>query len=79
MRSRLREKYGDIVPASGPIPAHLLGNVWAQSWENIYPLVAPKNADPGYDLTKILQSRKTGDLEMVRYGERFFTSLGFAP
>jgi peptidyl-dipeptidase A len=79
VRSRLRERYGDIVPADGPIPAHLLGNVWAQSWENIYPLVAPKGADPGYDLTEILKSRKVDDLEMVRYGERFFTSLGFAP
>ena len=40
VRARLREKYGDVVPASGPIPAHLLGNMWAQDWDNIYPLVA---------------------------------------
>ncbi len=79
VRAKLREKYGDVVPASGPIPAHLLGNMWAQEWENIYPLVAPKDADPGYDLTAILQSKKTQPLDMVRYGERFFTSLGFAP
>lgn len=79
VRSRLREKYGDVVPARGPIPAHLLGNIWAQSWDNIYPLIAPKDADPGYDLTEILKARKTGEIEMVRYGERFFTSLGFAP
>jgi peptidyl-dipeptidase A len=80
VRKKLREKYGDsAVPAKGPIPAHLLGNVWAQDWSNVYPLVAPPNADPGYDLTKILQSRNTGPLEMVRYGERFFTSLGFDP
>ena len=50
--SKLREKYGDVVPAAGPIPAHLLGNMWAQDWENIYPLVAPGDADPGYDLTR---------------------------
>ncbi len=79
VRRKLREKYGDIVPASGPIPAHLLGNMWAQEWENIYPLVAPKNADPGYDLTAILKSKNTQPLDMVRYGEHFFTSLGFAP
>ncbi len=61
VRNRLREKYGDaVVPASGPIPAHLLGNLWAQEWGNIYPLVAPQNADPGYDLTKILKGRNTG-------------------
>jgi peptidyl-dipeptidase A len=79
VRSRLREKYGDIVPANGPIPAHLLGNMWGQEWNNIYPLVAPKDADPGYDLTEILKDRKTDALQMVRYGEGFFTSLGFAP
>ncbi len=44
VRWKLREKYGDAVPAAGPIPAHLLGNMWAQDWENIYPLVAPAEA-----------------------------------
>jgi len=79
VRTKLREKYGDRVPANGPIPAHLLGNMWAQEWGNIYPLVAPAGADPGYDLTQILKSRKTNDQQMVKYGEGFFTSLGFAP
>jgi peptidyl-dipeptidase A len=80
VRWRLSEKYGtSVVPPEGPIPAHLLGNVWAQSWENIYPFVAPAGSDPGFDLTKILKEKKIGTQEMVRYGERFFTSLGFAP
>ena len=80
VRWKLREKYGDqVVPANGPIPADLLGNLWAQTWDNVYPLVAPPNADPGYDLTQILKSRNTDALGMVRYGEHFFTSLGFAP
>jgi len=79
VRAKLREKYGDVVPANGPIPAHLLGNMWAQTWDNIYPLVAPANADPGFDLTQILKSRKPDYKQMVRYGEGFFTSLGFAP
>ena len=79
VRARLREKYGDAVPANGPIPAHLLGNMWAQTWDNVYPLMAPSNADPGYDLTDILKKRNTDYKQMVRYGESFFTSLGFAP
>jgi peptidyl-dipeptidase A len=53
--------------------------MWGQAWDNIYPLVAPPSADPGFDLTPILQSRKTDYKQMVRYGESFFTSLGFAP
>jgi peptidyl-dipeptidase A len=80
VRRKLREKYGaDVVPERGPIPAHLLGNMWAQSWDNIYPLVAPQDADPGYDLTSILKQRGYDARRMVRSGERFFTSLGFAP
>ncbi len=79
VRLRLRAKYGDVVPANGPIPAHLLGNLWAQEWTNIYPLVAPPHADPGYSLTDILKKRKMTAPEMVHAGERFYTSLGFAP
>src|SRR6266567_4619551 len=56
-----------------------LANKGAQDWSNIYPLVSPKDADPGYDLTEILKGRKTDPQQMVRYGEGFFTSLGFAP
>ncbi len=79
VRWKLRERYGDMVPAKGAIPAHLLGNMWAQTWDNVYPLVAPQGADPGYDLTQILKSRKTDAVQMVKYGEGFFSSLGFDP
>ena len=79
VRMKLREKYGDVVPAKGPIPAHLLGNIWAQEWENVYPLVAPKNTDAGYSLDDILKARKASAMDMVRMGERFYTSLGFDP
>ena len=80
VRRRLRARYGpEIVPASGPIPAHLLGNMWAQQWGNIYPLVAPEDADPGYDLTEKLVAKRNDAVKMVRYGEGFFLSLGFEP
>jgi peptidyl-dipeptidase A len=77
-RRKLSEKYGpQVVAPDKPIPAHLLGNMWAQTWGNIYPLLAPANADRGYDLTATLKSRNTDARQMVRYGEGFFTSLGF--
>ncbi|HUE89927.1 MAG TPA: M2 family metallopeptidase [Vicinamibacterales bacterium] len=79
VRTKLREKYDDEIPARGPLPAHLLGNIWAQDWSNVFPLVSPPSADPGYDLTAILEQRKLTPIEMVQSGERFFTSLGFAP
>ena len=77
-RHKLSEKYGkDIVPEDKPIPAHLLGNMWAQTWGNVYPILAPATSDRGYDLTATLKSRNTDPKQMVRYGEGFFTSLGF--
>ncbi|HEV2764991.1 MAG TPA: M2 family metallopeptidase, partial [Pyrinomonadaceae bacterium] len=77
-RAKLNQKYGDsVVPKDGPIPAHLLGNMWSQQWGNIYPLLAPPAADPGFDLSQILKQRNTDEKQMVRYGEAFFTSLGF--
>jgi peptidyl-dipeptidase A len=79
VRSKLHEKYGAIVPETGPIPAHLLGNLWQQDWSNIYDIVAPAGGKPVFSLTDNLKAKKIEPLEMVRFGERFFTSLGFEP
>lgn len=80
VRRRLAEQYGaGRVSESGPIPNHLLGNMWAQSWDAIYPLLAPRSVASPYDLTTILRERHTTPVEMVRYGEQFFASLGFPP
>jgi peptidyl-dipeptidase A len=79
-RRQLVKKYGpSVVPPDGPIPAHLLGNIWAQQWGNVYDLMGVPGGGRGYDLTKLLEARKTDPKEMVRYGDRFFTSLGFQP
>lgn len=80
VRARLGEAYGEsVVPPDGPIPAHLLGNMWAQEWQYIYDLVAPADAGDSLDLTPILQQRGFDPVGMVRTGEAFFSSLGFAP
>ena len=80
VRGQLRKKYGAaLVPERGPIPAHLLGNIWSQEWNNVYDLMDSPKPKESYDLTKILQDRHTDARGMVRYGEAFFTSLGFAP
>lgn len=80
-RTKLNEKYGARVqPASGPIRADLLGNMWAQEWGNIYDVVAPKGAgDLGFDTTDLLAAKGYDPLKMVKTGEGFFSSLGFAP
>jgi peptidyl-dipeptidase A len=55
-----------------------LGNIWAQSCENVYDIVKPEGTAEDYDLTSMLKRRNVDERGMVRYGERFFTSLGFA-
>jgi peptidyl-dipeptidase A len=82
VRTKLTRKYGTSIVAPGrPIPAHLFGNIWAQEWANIYDVVAPENAGASdIDLTEVLKARHDIDeVAMVRFGERFFTSLGFDP
>lgn len=80
VRRELIKKYGKVADRpDGLIPAQLLGNMWAQEWGNIYPLVAPANSGQGYDLTQLLKEHKVNEQGMVHYAENFFTSLGFAP
>src|SRR3954447_10342125 len=80
VRAQLARTYGkDKVPAGAPIPAHLLGNMWAQEWANIYPLVTPYQGQPSLDVSKALVAQKYGPVQMVKTGERFFTSLGLDP
>jgi peptidyl-dipeptidase A len=80
VRWKLAEKYGKgVVQEDAPIPAHLLGNMWAQDWSNIYPLLAPPNPESGPDITAALKAKNVDAKGMVHYAERFFTSLGFEP
>jgi peptidyl-dipeptidase A len=80
VRAQLVKKYGkEIVPPNGPIPAHLLGNIWSQEWNNVVDLMDAPESPQSYDLSKILQERKIDARGMVKYGENFFISLDFAP
>ncbi|ATB33430.1 M2 family metallopeptidase [Melittangium boletus] len=77
VRARLAKQYGeDKVPAGKPIPAHLLGNMWAQEWNNISNLVEPYQGQPSLDVSAEIQSQKYDAVRMVKLGEGFFTSLG---
>jgi peptidyl-dipeptidase A len=80
VRTKLAGKYGaGVLPANGMLPAHLLGNMWAQDWANIYPLVGAPVSGDTYDLTRELKRRKVDERGMVKYAEGFFTSLGYQP
>jgi len=79
-RAQLNVRYGDaIVPLDQPIRADLLGNMWAQSWATLYPIVGPRQSNPGYDLTNLLERNRYDAQRLVRAGENFYTSIGLAP
>ena len=81
VRAKLNEHYGDnVVPESGPLPVHLLGNMWGQSWSNIYDLVYTEESQQNsVDVTKIIEEKELNEIEMVEYAEDFFLSIGFDP
>jgi len=80
VRAGLQRKYGKaLVPDGKPIPAHLLGNMWAQEWTNLYPLVEPYPGVSSLDVTRRLVAQRWDARRMVRLGESFFTGLGLDP
>lgn len=80
VRAKLGEHYGEeLVPQDQPIPAHLLGNMWAQTWGNVYDIVKPEQEMSVPDVTSSLVAQGYDEIKMVKQAESFFSSLGFAP
>jgi peptidyl-dipeptidase A len=78
VRGRLQKTYGkERVPDGKPIPAHLLGNMWAQQWGEIYPLVEPYHGVVDLDITGALKKQKYDAMRMTQSAEAFYVSLGF--
>ena len=77
VRAKLSEEFGEEkVPLDQPIPAHLLGSMWSQTWDNIYPLMEPHQGVASLDVTAALKEQGYDEEKMVRTAEGFFTSLG---
>jgi peptidyl-dipeptidase A len=78
VRDKLQKQYGaERVPAGKPIPAHLLGNMWAQQWAEIYPLVEPYKGVSDLDITAALKKQNYDARRITESAETFYVSLGF--
>lgn len=66
-------------PKGRHIPAHLTGNFWAQTWNNILDLVTPFPNSSVLDITDILRNRGFNAERMFREADSFFQSLGLHP
>jgi peptidyl-dipeptidase A len=79
-RRKLSKKYGAaVIPNEGPLPAHMMGNIWAQAWSNVYPLLEPYKGQTSPDVTAPLQKQGYDAVKMVKLAESFFTSIGLDP
>ena len=76
VRGKLEDKYPGKMPKDGTIPAHVTGNMWAQDWSALYPLVQPYPGISGVDVSKALKKQKYTPEKMVRSAEDFYQSLG---
>ncbi|XP_008010357.3 angiotensin-converting enzyme isoform X4 [Chlorocebus sabaeus] len=80
VRRALHHHYGaQHINLEGPIPAHLLGNMWAQTWSNIYDLVVPFPSAPSMDPTEAMLKQGWTPRRMFKEADDFFTSLGLLP
>ena len=70
VRDRLADLYGeDKVSRTGRIPAHVLGNMWAQEWAQIYDIVEPYPGVADVDITPALRQQRA-ELEN-RFREKY--------
>ena len=77
-RAKLAKKYGeDKVPAGQPIPAHLLGNMWAQQWDAAYDLLEPYPGVSTLDVDSALVAQGYDPVRMTKSAEAFYQSIAF--
>ncbi len=65
-RNKLVEKYGNRMPEDGTIPAHITGNMWAQDWANLYPLLQPYPGVGNLDVTERLEAERKAALDKAQ-------------
>lgn len=79
VRRGLVKRYGEqIVRSDGPIPAHLLGNMWGQNWRSLMDIVRP-HASVTPDITGEIMRQGYTPLRFFQSAEEFFTSMGLSP
>uniref|UniRef100_T1PCB8 Angiotensin-converting enzyme n=1 Tax=Musca domestica TaxID=7370 RepID=T1PCB8_MUSDO len=77
VRHRLNQFYGDeVVSKTGPLPMHLLGNMWAQQWSSIADIVSPFPNKPLVDVSDEMVAQGYTPLKMFEMGDGFFQSMG---
>ncbi|XP_022825180.1 angiotensin-converting enzyme [Spodoptera litura] len=79
VRRRLRESYGpERISRSAPIPAHILGDMWGQSWSGIVPFTLPYPGKTLVDVTPEMVQQGYTPLTIFQLAEEFFVSMNMS-
>ncbi|XP_044735585.1 angiotensin-converting enzyme-like [Chrysoperla carnea] len=80
VRNELQKIYGEsVVSSTAPIPAHLLGNMWAQTWSNIAKRTLPFPNKTPEDVTQEMVKQGYTPIKMFESAEEFFKSINLSP
>lgn len=75
VRAKLRAQYGkEFGKTTTVIPAHLLGNIWAQDWQAIFNKVT---FYPDIDGPKLIEHENVSSKDFFQAVDEFHQSLGF--
>ncbi|BFF94124.1 angiotensin-converting enzyme [Drosophila madeirensis] len=79
VRRKLRDYYGpDRINRIAPIPSHILGNMFGQSWSNVLDILIPYPGRKLIDVTpRMVEQGYTPQL-MFQLAEEFFTSINMS-
>uniref|UniRef100_A0A6P4FWL6 Angiotensin-converting enzyme n=1 Tax=Drosophila rhopaloa TaxID=1041015 RepID=A0A6P4FWL6_DRORH len=79
VRRKLRDYYGpDRINRIAPIPSHILGNMYGQSWSNVLDILIPYPGRKLIDVTpRMVEQGYTPQL-MFQLAEEFFTSINMS-
>lgn len=78
VRHAMHQKFGDLVSPTGSLPMHLLGNMWAQSWDNVFKYTAPYPNKKSPDVTEEMKKQNYTALTMFKLSESFYKSLNMS-
>lgn len=79
VRRKLRELYGpEKIGGHAPLPSHILGNIWGQSWSNLLDVTLPYPGKTYPDATHDMRAQGYAPIDMIRVAEEFYVSLNLS-
>ncbi|XP_075996407.1 angiotensin-converting enzyme 2 [Genypterus blacodes] len=76
VRSKLMDVYPGRIHPQGPLPAHLLGDMWGRFWTNLYALSVPYPHKEDIDVSKTMVAKGWTERQLFKEAEAFFMSVG---